>query len=184
VNPHTRVIHVGRMSSGKLDIDRSALAASIRRLPDGWVTVSIAKGKPKRSDRANAYLWSAVYDPIWEHTGHEPEEIHDIAKKMFLPRTVSVCDGNGVIVGDYVIGGTTTTLNPSDFYHFVERVRQWALEFLKVRTEDPDPNWFRDRAARKKAPPTTTAAAKRRLRKSTSVSVVEKLSPSPVEQEK
>jgi hypothetical protein len=151
VNPHTRVVHVGRVTRGRLDIDRDAMAAGIRRLPDGWVTVSIAKGKPKRSDRANAYLWACLYDVIAEHTGHEPEEIHEIAKGLFLPRTVSVLDGNGTIVGDYVIGGTTTTLNPEDFGHFIERLRAWALETLGVRTEDPDPKWFEKRQARERS---------------------------------
>lgn len=151
MNPHTRLVLVGKMTRGKLEIDRAEMARGLQRMPDGWCTVSVAKGKPKRSDRANAYLWSAVYDQIWEHTGHEPEEIHEIAKKMFLPRTVSVCDGNGEIVGEFVIGGTTTTLKPAEFYHFTERVRQWALEFLGVRTEDPDPRWYETKRRTKKA---------------------------------
>lgn len=60
---------------------------------------------------------------------------------MFLPKKLAICDGNGEVKGEVVIGGTTTSLNRIEFGEFVDRFRQWAAEELSVVIPDPDPDW-------------------------------------------
>jgi len=78
---------------------------------------------------------------VSEHTGYTPDEVHELAKQMFIPKRLAVADGNGEIRGEYVIGGTTTTLNTIEFGEFVESFRRWAAQDLDVVIPDPDPDW-------------------------------------------
>lgn len=71
-----------------------------------------------------------------QHTGYTQDEMHDISKAKFLPKTLAIADGNGEVVGEYVLGGSTRRLNTHEFYAYIERVRQWAAE-LDCDTPDP-----------------------------------------------
>ncbi len=115
------------------------------RVPDGPVTVQIGPELVVRSLNQNAYMWGVVYHAISEHTGYEPEEVHDLMKQMFLPKAVCIADGNGVVVEDRVIGGSTRHLSTGDMTEYIERVRRFAAETWGLVVEDPDPAW-RERA--------------------------------------
>ena len=43
----------------------------------GKLTVTIQKYRKKRSQDANAYYWACVVQPLAEHTGYTPNEMHD-----------------------------------------------------------------------------------------------------------
>jgi hypothetical protein len=125
------------------------------RLKDGAeVTASFEIKKATRSKAANRFWWGVVVRAISEHTGYTPDEVHEWAKAKFIPKRVTFADGNGEIKDDLVIGGSSAKLNANDFYEFVENTRRFAAEHLDLVIPDPDPLWF------------------------------EKLSASPVEQEK
>lgn len=119
---------------------RRALAA-FRRCE---VVVTIECRHATRSVNQNAWYWAQVVGLVAEHTGHTPDEIHEIYKAMFLPKQLAIVDGNGEIQGEYVIGGSTTKLNRLQFGEFCEQARKWAAETLSVDIPDPDPLW-RDR---------------------------------------
>ena len=75
-----------------------------------------------------------------EVTGYEPEELHDYLKRTLLPKAVTLADGNGVIVDEQVIGGSTTGLTTAEFGEYCERVRRFAAE--KLGLDIPDPETF------------------------------------------
>jgi hypothetical protein len=41
-----------------------------------------------------------------------------------------------MLVGEHVVGGTTTTLPPGEFADYCNRIRQWMLEELDIAIPD------------------------------------------------
>lgn len=135
------VVASGRVQQGKLVIrDRRHFDRQIAQLKDTWeLEITVQRKYATRSPQANRYWWGVCLHLVSEHTGYTPEELHDWAKTQFLPKHLVFADGNGEIVGDYVLGGSTRKLNTTEFYAFVERFRQWAAETLDVAIPDPEP---------------------------------------------
>lgn len=123
------------------------IQAQLRRLkPNTELTVTIEKRHATRSLAQNAFYWSVVVRRIADHTGYTDDEVHEILKAKFLPKRLTIADGNGEIKGEFVIGGTTTRFNKVEFGEYVESIRQWAAEELDIDIPDPDVDW-RDGAA-------------------------------------
>jgi len=128
-----------RLTKGKLHVRAwSKLAQAIRRWRDGEYTITIARKHAHRSQRANKYYWGVVIALLSEHTGIDPDDLHLYLKARFLPKKLAVCDGNGSIVDECVLGGSTSQLNVVEFYDYVQRIKQWALESLGVEIPEPD----------------------------------------------
>lgn len=100
----------------------------------GW----LVKKKATRSLPANAYYWACVVGTLAEHTGYTPDEMHEVLKAKFLPKTLAVQDKNGEIVGEFVIGGSTVKLNTTEFSDYVRDIKTWAREQLDVEIPDAD----------------------------------------------
>lgn len=133
------IVTTGFVRGGRLEIrNRKQFAQTLRRMRDGEVIVTIEPRKAARSQPQNRYYWGVVVELISEHTGYTPEELHDYLKAKFLPKALALPDANGVIVDEFVIGGSTTKLNKLEFGEYVERIRQWAAETLDVVIPDPD----------------------------------------------
>ena len=124
----------GTVKGGRLKI---TVIPAIASLPDGPVELVVSRRKATRSAQANAYYWGVVLEALHRLTGYEPDELHDICKAKFLPKRVAFCDGNGEVVGDYVVGGTTTRLSTNEFYDYVERIRRWAADELNCPIPSP-----------------------------------------------
>lgn len=132
---HTEtVIGAGEMRNGRLKIIRFP---ALDGLKDGPVDITVTRKRATRSAQANAYWWGVVLAALSEHTGYTRDEIHEIVKAKFLPRQLAVCDGNGEVIGEYVIGGTTTRLTTVEFGELIERVRVWAAEELGCEIPEP-----------------------------------------------
>jgi len=130
-----------RLQGGRLFIsDRRTFDRQLReRLKETWVLeVLVRRRRAARSIKQNAYYWGVCIQLVSEHTGYTPEEIHDIAKQMFIPKRLALADGNGEIRGEFVIGGSTREMDTKGFNEFVERFRQWAAEDLDVVIPDPE----------------------------------------------
>lgn len=135
-------VTTARMQAGKLKVrNRQALKRTLATWKDGEYIVRIERAHATRSLQANAFYWGVVVELLAEHTGYTPDEIHEVLKAKFLPKRLAVCDGNGEIRDELVIGGTTTTLDNVEFSDYISRIRQWAVEDLGVVIPDPDPNW-------------------------------------------
>jgi len=129
---------------GKLRVGASARAAlqeAILAWPDGPVTLAIEREEATRSTQANAYYWAVVVKALTDHTGYTPDEMHDILKVKFLPKAVALATGNGEVVAEFVLGGSTRELTIAEFYDYVEHIRQWAFELLDVSIPPGDPAW-------------------------------------------
>ena len=133
------VVTTGFVRKGRLEIrQRKGLQESLKRLADGEVLVTIARVKAARSTQQNRWYWGVIVDLLSEYTGFTPDEMHEVLKAKFLPKKLAVADQNGVIRGEYVIGGTTTKLDKVEFGEFCESVRRWAAEELDVIIPDPE----------------------------------------------
>jgi hypothetical protein len=132
------VVASAQIRDGKLFIrNRREFDRAIAQMKDGWeMEVTIARRRATRSPQANAYYWGVVLQALSLHTGYTVDELHDICKAQFLPKKLAINNGNGEVVGEFVLGGSTRSLNTNEFYEYVERVRQWAAE-LDCYTPDP-----------------------------------------------
>lgn len=133
-------VQSGRVEGGRLKLNRGRFKKAIADMPDCAVTLTIEKKHANRSMVQNAYWWGVCVELVSDHTGYSPDEVHELAKRMFLPKHLVFTKGNGEIVGEFVVGGSTTKLNKIEFGEFVERYRQWAAETLGVVIPDPDPD--------------------------------------------
>lgn len=102
--------------------------------------VRIRVSSPKRSTSANAYLWGVVYARIQQGllesgTAVSTEAIHEHFKRRYLPARVITVFGE-----DHVLPGSTSDLDSTAFYEYVEAVRndEDVLQ-LGVYIEEPDP---------------------------------------------
>lgn len=129
---------------GKLHVTGSArftLQEGVLTWPDGPAVLTIEREAATRSPQANAYYWGVVVRLLADHTGHTPDETHDVLKIMFLPKDVAIASQVGEVVAEFVIGGSTTGLTIGQFADYVDRIRQWAFEQLDVSIPPGDPEW-------------------------------------------
>ena len=134
------VIGVAQVKDGRLFIkNRRAFDQRIARFDDRWILeVTVKRLRATRSQQQNRYWWGVCVELVSEHTGYTPEDVHEIAKQMFIPKRLAVADGNGEIQGEFVVGGSTRQMNTEEFGEFIERFKQWAAETLDVVIPDPE----------------------------------------------
>jgi len=98
---------------------------------DGFYNLTMKKWGKDRSTRQNAYYWGIVMSLISKEVGHTAEELHEIFKKMFLPRKVLVFEGK-----EYEVVPSTKQLTTKEFNEYLERIIVKASEMGIVI---PDP---------------------------------------------
>jgi hypothetical protein len=126
----------------KLTLDSPVVfKQAMREFAGKPVELTVRQKRNRRSDRQNAWYWGQVLHLIAEHTGHMPEELHEYCKARFIPKRLAICDGNGVVLDERVVGGSTGKLSTVEMADYCEAVRQWAAEDLNVVIPDPDPAW-------------------------------------------
>ena len=147
---------------GKLRLlDEPGYRAFVQTLGDGEeVTCAFTDGSLDsvrshiRSQKANNYLWGHVYVEMAKHTGHSPDDLHDAMCERFLPNEHKRVEFYNHMSGEQLTvetdGRRSSKQSPTDFYDFVEQIRAFALEFLGVETQDPDPEYWRRSKRRRK----------------------------------
>ncbi len=135
----TGVIHNGRP---RLD-DQKGFLEECARLGDGLsIVMTVEDAKTGASRAAYGYYFGVVLKRLAARCeGNTIDDLHAWAKAKFTPKHVAICDGNGEIVDDMVVGSTTKTFDGPEFFEFVERLRQFMAERLGIDTPDPDPFW-------------------------------------------
>lgn len=88
-------------------------------------------GNP-RSNQQNRFYWSVVVGLIANHTGHAPQEIHEIIKNKFMSRKIIEIAG---IKQEIPI--STTELTTTQFQDYIEQVTAWAGQTLNVEIPKP-----------------------------------------------
>jgi hypothetical protein len=133
------------MSDGfilKKDTDREQMIARITSFLDllpqdkAW-EVLVRPFRKTRSSLQNRALWGIAYKLLSEHTGHEPEELHEYFLGEF---------GGWETVDFFgqkrrrpkIRSHNMKTIQFSDFYAFIQRR---AAETVGVFIPDPDPSY-------------------------------------------
>lgn len=136
------IILPGRLDKGVLRLSRKKLDRLLKGKRDTPVTVTIERQHGHRSLQANRYYFGVCLKLISEYSGYDVNEAHEAMKALFLPKALAFCNGNGIVVDEIVIGGSTRQMNTNDFHDFIERVRRFAAEDLGLNIPDPDPDWW------------------------------------------
>jgi hypothetical protein len=115
---------------GRLFIrNRREFDDQIKALPDDWdLEVTVKRLRATRSTVQNRYYWGVVVQMLSDDLGYTPDEMHALLKMKFLPKRLAICDGNGEILDEFVVGGSTRELTTADFGEYLDAIRQWAAE--------------------------------------------------------
>lgn len=128
----------------KLEMEQpSDVKRVLRGLIGEVVEVIIRKRRSKRSDKQSRWYWGGILEALSEKTGYTPDELHEYCKARFIPKRLAICDGNGVVIDDRVVGGSTTKLSREEMADYCEDIRRWAAQDLDLVIPDPDPMWSR-----------------------------------------
>jgi hypothetical protein len=98
--------------------------------------------EPIRSARSLnqlAYLYGVVYQTIAEHTGHSPNELHEIYKLLFLPPQITKYRGREIKSPP-----STTKLSRGEMAEFITRIIADAGEIgINIPPADPSKSAYR-----------------------------------------
>ncbi len=134
-----RYVTTGTIRHGKLNVSNAGQWMNgLRSFPDGPVVITVAPRRATRSLQSNAYYWGVVVHTIANYTGYSPDETHQALKALHLPKPLAFADGNGEVVGELVIGGSTRVLNNNEFSDYIRRIRLWAHETLNLEIPDAE----------------------------------------------
>lgn len=124
--------------------ERARWLGHLSTLSDGEWEITAPK-RPTRSQKANAYYWGVVLTLMAEHTGHSPDEIHDVMCQEFIPSQRKQIEFYNKLTGETdtatVDLSRSSKLEGESFWEFVENVRDWARRHIQVDTPDPDPSY-------------------------------------------
>lgn len=119
--------------------DRRRFNEAVAELDDRWdYEVVVRRLHANRSQQANRYYWGVVVGLLSDHTGFTPDEMHDWLKMRFIPKKLAVCDSNGEIKGEFVLGGSTRKMSIAQFGEYIEDIRRWAAQEIDVLIPDAD----------------------------------------------
>lgn len=142
----TRIHYAHVDEVGTLRMDAPVVyEQALRALAGRPVEVTVRRKGWKRSDRQNAWYWGQILELLSEHTGYTPDELHEYCKSRFIPKKLAICDGNGIVVDERVVGGSTTRLNTVEMADYCEAIRRFAAEDVGVVIPDPDQAWAMNR---------------------------------------
>jgi uncharacterized protein (UPF0179 family) len=119
----------GFVKDGELKLrNRKALQAWAATLKDCEVVVTIEKAHATRSLAQNAFWHGVVVKAFSEHCGYRPTEMHDVLKLELLPEKRLLHDGNGEVLREVIVGGSTARLTKIEFGELIERAQQLGAE--------------------------------------------------------
>jgi hypothetical protein len=128
-------------SEGKLTLDKNGKFKDyLRGLAGKRVQLTVEKMKHSRTLQQNKYYWSVVVKLIAQHTGHDPEQVHELLKQKFSPKwyfqetALSAAMSKNIAQS---IPTSTTRLDTLEFVEYTEKCRLWANEFLGLNIPLP-----------------------------------------------
>ena len=77
-------IFLGQVKDGKLSLDKAGQFKDYLHTLNGKrVELTVEKLKHPRTNSQNRYYWGVVVHEIAKHTGHDPEQIHELLKQIY-----------------------------------------------------------------------------------------------------
>jgi len=128
------------------------LIGYIATLPkDKPFIAEVTKLVVKRNSLQNRALWGCAYKFIKEHAGYDPETVHTLMCGEFFGW------GTQDIFGDLRRVPVRTTTHDEQGNRdviemdvcakFYKHIQRWVLEKSGLDVPDPDPEWFKEKAA-------------------------------------
>lgn len=134
------VVASAEIRRGKLYLrHRDVFEEQVAQLREGWeLEVTVRRLQATRSHAQNSFYWAVVVQTLSEATGFSLDEMHEWLKMKFIPKRLAVCDGNGTVCDEFVLGGSTRLMDVTAFGEYIEAIVQWAAETLDLVIDDPD----------------------------------------------
>lgn len=116
----------------------------LKLFKDGRVWITIENYKPTRSQASNNVLhWYCK--ELADYLGIEPKEFKEMMKLKFLIRPKVNNDGEEMVdmeTGEMLMYvPSTSKLNTEEMMIFTDKIRVWAMDFLKYVLPLPDKNY-------------------------------------------
>lgn len=129
----------GQVNDGRLLLDKSPQFKDYLQTLNGKrIELTVEKLKHPRTNSQNRYYHGVVVKTIAQHTGHDPEQIHELLKQQFAGRWVlfgkSATDGH---TKEFYSPNSTATMDTISFTEYTEKCRLWATEFLGLQIPLP-----------------------------------------------
>ena len=128
-------------ADGKLSLDKNDKFKDYLRGHAGKrVQLTVEKMKHIRSNGQNRYYWGVVVKLIALHTGHDPEQIHELLKQKFSPKWYFQESALSAAMSKNIaqsIPTSTAHLDTIAFVEYTEKCRLWANEFLGLNIPLP-----------------------------------------------
>lgn len=123
--------------------DSKALLLAFSLLANGIYIITIKKVRRKRSNKQNGYLWGCAYPLLlkgminvgWEFA--TIEQIHEFFKGQFTSEQIVNKDTGEVVE----IPSSTSEMDTVTFNTYVDKLREYASEYLGMELPEPDKNW-------------------------------------------
>lgn len=119
-------------------MDREQFTKLWKSLKPGDYSVTVEPFVDNRSQRQNRAYWACIVTPISEHTGYEPEEVHELLKRFCNAKVVALLNKDTGELEDVTIGTSTASLTIEEFSLYFKRCQQFAAEKLDVYCPDPN----------------------------------------------
>ena len=133
------IVTTARVEKGRFKVRNwERIQARLARCRDGEFVITIQRKHAIRTLAMNALYWGVYVKELSEYTGFTPDEMHFWLKAKFLPKKLAVANSNGEVVGEYVLGGSTTRLNKIEFGDYLREIKQWAQDALGVVIPEPE----------------------------------------------
>nr|DAI95369.1 MAG TPA: protein NinB [Caudoviricetes sp.] len=123
--------------------DSKALLLAFSLLANGIYIITIKKVRRQRSNKQNGYLWGCAYPLLlkgminvgWEFA--TTEQIHEFFKGQFTSEQIVNKDTGEVVE----IPSSTSEMDTVTFNTYVDKLREYASEYLGMELPEPDKNW-------------------------------------------
>ena len=102
------------------------LGAKLRDLPEGEYVIEVKKNRAVRSLKANKY-YRFVLNLMAIETGISHDDMHEAMKHKFNSKVIFYPSG-----GTQCIGESTSSLDVAEFAGYVNRVKQYAQDDLRI----------------------------------------------------
>lgn len=129
--------HHGHITDGKLVLDNpSWFKGMLQQFNNAPVVLTLERKVNSRSKGQLGYYWGIILQHISEHTGHTPEDLHDIFKMKYLRRK-KVWRGSALLTV-----GSTSSLSSNEMSEFMQNIILEANEMgIEIPPADPAYEW-------------------------------------------